>query len=152
MKTRLYNFDPIKPHFYIVKLGFTRVHIIFLISTQKHWLWYSLEPPRRAVLTSITMYVLTRNMKNIRIFYLIFFFFLFLVVKFSVYLNRHVFVMWFTRCVETTALFSYVRAAVIRARPMHVDHKTFILLPRYMCHSSSLSSPHGRRHRVAGLS
>ena len=22
-KTRLYNFDPLKPHFYIVKLGFT---------------------------------------------------------------------------------------------------------------------------------
>ena len=31
-KTRLYNFDPLKPHFYIVKLGFTGVYIIFLIS------------------------------------------------------------------------------------------------------------------------
>ena len=30
-KTRLYNFDPLKPHFYIVKLGFTGVYIIFLI-------------------------------------------------------------------------------------------------------------------------
>ena len=29
-KTWLYNFDPLKPHFYIVKLGFTEVHIIFL--------------------------------------------------------------------------------------------------------------------------
>ena len=28
-KTFLYNFDPFKPHFYIVKLGFTGVHIIF---------------------------------------------------------------------------------------------------------------------------
>ena len=28
-KTCLYNFDPRKPHFYIVKLGFTRVYIIF---------------------------------------------------------------------------------------------------------------------------
>ena len=27
-KTYLYNFDPIKPHFYIVKLGFTGVYII----------------------------------------------------------------------------------------------------------------------------
>ena len=27
-KTRLYNFDPLKPHFYIVKLG---VYIIFII-------------------------------------------------------------------------------------------------------------------------
>ena len=30
-KIRLYNFDPLKPHFYIVKLGFTGVYIIFLI-------------------------------------------------------------------------------------------------------------------------
>ena len=28
-KTSLYNFDPLKPHFYIVKLGFTGVYIIF---------------------------------------------------------------------------------------------------------------------------
>ena len=34
MKTRLCNFDPLKPHFYIVKLGFTGVYIIFLISDQ----------------------------------------------------------------------------------------------------------------------
>ena len=38
---------PPKPHLYIVKLGFAGVNIIFLISAQKHWLWYSLEPPRR---------------------------------------------------------------------------------------------------------
>ena len=38
-KTRLYNFDPLKPHFYIIKLGFTGVYIIFLISAQKHRLW-----------------------------------------------------------------------------------------------------------------
>ena len=31
-KTCLYNFDPLKPYFYIVKLGFTGIHIIFLIS------------------------------------------------------------------------------------------------------------------------
>ena len=46
-KTYLYNFDPLKPHFYIVKLGFTGVYIIFLISAQTHRLGYSLEPPRR---------------------------------------------------------------------------------------------------------
>ena len=33
-KTCLYNFDPLKPHFYIVKL-----ELIFLISAQKHRLW-----------------------------------------------------------------------------------------------------------------
>ena len=38
-KTYLYNFDPLKPHFYVVKLGFTGVYIIFLISAQKHRLW-----------------------------------------------------------------------------------------------------------------
>ena len=30
-KTRLYDFDPLKPHFYIVKLGFTGVYIVFPI-------------------------------------------------------------------------------------------------------------------------
>ena len=46
-KTRLYNFDPLKPHFYIVKLGFTGVCVIFLISAQIIDCGYSLEPPRR---------------------------------------------------------------------------------------------------------
>ena len=43
-KTRLYNFDPLKPHFYIVKLGFTG-----LISAQKHRLWVLVRTasPRR---------------------------------------------------------------------------------------------------------
>ena len=31
-KTYLYNFDPLKPHFNIVKLGFTGVYIIFVTS------------------------------------------------------------------------------------------------------------------------
>ena len=38
-KTYLYNSDPLKPHFYIVKLGFTEVYITFLISAQKYRLW-----------------------------------------------------------------------------------------------------------------
>ena len=42
-KTYLYNFDPLKPHFYIVKLGFTGVYIIVLIFTQKIDCGYSLE-------------------------------------------------------------------------------------------------------------
>ena len=33
------NVHPYKPHFYVVKLGFTGVHIIFLISVRKHRLW-----------------------------------------------------------------------------------------------------------------
>ena len=46
-KTCLYNFDPLKPQFYIVKLGFTGVYIIFLISAQNIDCGYLLEPPRR---------------------------------------------------------------------------------------------------------
>ena len=45
-KTRLYNFDLLKPHFYIVKLGFTGVYIILFIFARNIYCWYSLEPPR----------------------------------------------------------------------------------------------------------
>ena len=48
MKTYLYNVDPTKCHFYIVKLGFTVVYIIFLISAQNIDCGYSLELPLRA--------------------------------------------------------------------------------------------------------
>ena len=48
-KTLLYNFDPLKPHFYIVKLGLTGVYIIFLISAQNINCGYSLEPPHRSM-------------------------------------------------------------------------------------------------------
>ena len=41
------SFDPLKPHFYIVKLGFTGVYIIVLISVQNIDCGYSLELPRR---------------------------------------------------------------------------------------------------------
>ena len=46
-KTCLYNFDPLKPQFYIVKLGFTGVYIIFLFLLKNIDCGYSLEPPRR---------------------------------------------------------------------------------------------------------
>ena len=45
--TRLYKFDPLKPHFYIVKLGFTGVYIILFILLKNIDFGYSLEPPRR---------------------------------------------------------------------------------------------------------
>ena len=91
-KTFLYSFDPIKPHFYTVKLGFKIVDIIFLISAQKQRLQYSLEPPCQAVLTSTHNLCLEQKYeKKIRSF-------LsenvqFLEVKVSIYLNRCVFVM-----------------------------------------------------------
>ena len=86
-KTCLYNFDPLKPHFYIVKLGFTGVYIIFLIFVKNIDCGYSLEPPRRVP----TIYVLSKYMKNIRI--VLSENFQFLEVKFSIYLNRRVFLM-----------------------------------------------------------
>ena len=46
-KTCLYNFDQFKPHFYIVKLGFTGVYIIFLFLLKSIDCGYSLEPPHR---------------------------------------------------------------------------------------------------------
>ena len=85
MKTCLYNTDPLKPHFYIVKLGFIEVYIIFLISAQKHILWVHV----RTAEYQQSMF-LSRNMKK-KMF--LFGNFQFLEVKFSVYLNRHVFVM-----------------------------------------------------------
>ena len=85
-KTCLYNVDPLKPHFYIVKLGFTGVYITFLFLLKNIDCGYSLEPPRRGgsneypqsmflsrnrkvMFWAETIYVLSRNMKTIRIFF-----------------------------------------------------------------------------------
>ena len=46
MKTLLYNFDPFKPHMYIVTLLFTGLYIIFPILLKKIDCGYSLELPR----------------------------------------------------------------------------------------------------------
>ena len=84
-KTYLYNFDPLKPHFYIVKLGFTGVYIIFLISDQNIDCEYSLE-----LLTSTHNLCFEQKHEYQNFFSEKFHF---LVMKFSVCLNRHVFVM-----------------------------------------------------------
>ena len=44
-KTRLCNFDPFKPHFYIVKLGCTEVTLFFLFLLKNIDCGYSLESP-----------------------------------------------------------------------------------------------------------
>ena len=89
-KSCLYNIDPLKPQFYIVKLGFTGVYTILLISAQKHRLWVLVRTASPRWFQRVpTIYVLSRNMKNIFLSAK----FHFLAVKFSVYLNRHVFVM-----------------------------------------------------------
>ena len=105
-KTCLYNFDPLKPHFCIVKLGFTGVYIIFLFSAQKHRLWvlvrtidcgYSLEPPRRCGSNEYPQSMFWAEIRKISgLLYLKLF--IFMVVKFSVYLNRRVFVMSLDVC------------------------------------------------------
>ena len=72
----------------MIKLGFTRVYIIFSYFCSKSIdCGYSLESPRRVP----TNDVLNRKMKHIRVFYLKIF--SFLEVKFSIHLNRRVFVM-----------------------------------------------------------
>ena len=90
-KTRLYHFDPLRPHFYIVKLGFIGVYIMFLISAKNIDCGYSLEPPPRRFLQVPAIYVLSRNMKKISEFFIENF--MFLEVRFSLYLNRRVFIM-----------------------------------------------------------
>ena len=42
-----FNILPLEPHFYIEKLGFKGVYLIFLILLQNIDCGYSLEPPRR---------------------------------------------------------------------------------------------------------
>ena len=90
-KTRLYNSDPLKPHFYIVKLGFTGVYIIFLISAQNIDCGYSLEPPRRGGSNEYHNLCFEQKYEKYQNFLSENFHFL--VGKFSVHLNRHVFVM-----------------------------------------------------------
>ena len=73
-KIYLYNFDPLKPHFYIVKLGFTGVYIIFLISDQKHRLWVIVRTasPRlaEAVLTSTHILCFEQKYEKISEFFI----------------------------------------------------------------------------------
>ena len=92
-KTRLYNFDPLKPHFYIVKLGFTGVYFIFLISAQNIDCGFSLEPSRRGGTNGYPQSIFWTEIWKIIIFFLSENF-QFLGGKiFNIYLNKHVFVM-----------------------------------------------------------
>ena len=90
-KTCLYNFDPLKPHFYIVTLGFTGIYIIFLICAQNIDCGYSLELPHWGSSTEYPQYMFWAEIWKIS--ELLSENFQFLVVKFSIYLNRRVFVM-----------------------------------------------------------
>ena len=91
-KTRLYNIAPLKPHFYIVKLGFTGVYIILRISAKNIDCGYSLEPPRRGGSNSTHNLCFEQKYEKYQSF--LSQNFQFLEVKFSLYLNRPVFVMY----------------------------------------------------------
>ena len=68
-KTCLCNVDPLEPHFYIVKLGFTGVYINFLISSKNINCRYSLEPPRRGSSNEYPQSMFWAEIKkNIKIF------------------------------------------------------------------------------------
>ena len=68
-RTSLYNVDPLEPHFYIVRLGFTGVYIIFLFLLKNIDCGYSLEPPRRGGSNEYPQSMfLAEIWKNIRIF------------------------------------------------------------------------------------
>ena len=90
-KTYLYSFDPLKPHFYIVKLEFTGVYIIFHISAQNIDCGYSLQPPRRGGSNEYPQSMFWAEIWKISKF--LSENFQFLEMKFSIYLNRRVFVM-----------------------------------------------------------
>ena len=95
MKTYLYNFDPpppLKSHFYIVKLEFTGVYIIFLICAWKYRLWVLVRTasPRRFERVP-TIYVFKHKYEKHQNFFI--WKFSFLKMKFSIILNRRVFEM-----------------------------------------------------------
>ena len=71
-KTYLYNFDPLKPHFYIVKLGFTGVYIEAVLTTTHNLCFVQIYEKYQNFLSEI---------------------FHFLVVKYTILLYRRVFVM-----------------------------------------------------------
>ena len=98
-KTCPYNIDPLKPHFYIVKLEFTGVYIIFLISAQNIDCGYSLEPPRWGGSNEYHNLCFEQKYENYRSF--VSENFQFLEVKFSIYLNRRVYVMRGSRSAKT---------------------------------------------------
>ena len=95
-KTCLYNLDPLKPHFYIVKLGLQGYTLFFLFLLKKIDCGYSLEPPQRGGSNEYPQFMLLAEIRKISEF--LSENFQFFMVKFSVYLNRHVFVKLIKLC------------------------------------------------------
>ena len=53
-KTCSWKLNPLIPHFYIAKLGFTRVYLFFLFFNQNIYYEFLLEPPRRGASVVLT--------------------------------------------------------------------------------------------------
>ena len=88
-KTCLYNFDPLKPHFYIVKLRVYRgIHYFFLFLLKNIDCGYSLEPPRRGGSNEYPQSMFRAGIWKISEFFI--WKFPYLVVKFPIYSNRRV--------------------------------------------------------------
>ena len=107
------NFEPLKPHFYIVKLGFTGEYIIFLISAQNIDCGYSLEPPRRGGSNEYLQFMFWAEIWKSLEFFIWKLSFFFLVVKFWVYLNRFVFVMFASWPGATTNLVKAITVSTL---------------------------------------
>ena len=90
-KTYLYKFDPLKTHCYIVKLGFTGVYIIFPNSAQNIDCGTRYNRLAKTVLTSTHNPCYEQKYEKYQ--NVLFENFQFLVMKFSINLNRRVFVM-----------------------------------------------------------
>ena len=91
-KTCLYNFDPNKSHFYIVKLGLQGYTLFFLFLLKNIDCGFSLEPPHRGGSNQYLQSMFWAEIRKISEFFIwnrhI------LVVKFLLYLNRRVFMLF----------------------------------------------------------
>ena len=127
-KTYLCNSDPLKPHFYIVKLGFTGVYIIFHIFAQNIDCGYSLELPRRGGSNEYPQTMFCAEIWKISEFF---------IRKFSVfgdkifYLNRHVFVMCDTEAGLHTNWHLPLPCMLVKSFPHEASHNLYhiIILP-----------------------
>ena len=90
-KSYLYNFGPLKPHFYIIKMVFTEVYVIFLILLKTIGCGYSFEPSWRCGSNEYHNLYFEQKYEKYQNF--LSENFQFLGVKFSIYLHRRVFVI-----------------------------------------------------------
>ena len=111
-KTCLYNLDPLKPHFYIVKLGFTGVYIIFLVSAQNIGCGYSLEPP----VVSTHNLCFWAEVWKILEFFIWLFFSLFFIPRHTIVAGYYGFTLVVRVSVRPSVVRSSVRPSVFRFR------------------------------------